>query len=405
MNCDEVQTRLSEYLEKSLDPTTTTDAERHLASCSQCRAEAESLADCIRHVASLPTVDPPLGFTQRVMAQVREIETKPSLWERLLFPLRIKIPIHATAVVLISILAVYLLEKDSPRKQAQPAAEPAFGMLEKKETARATGPREEFDASAQKKEKARANETPSRALQAPESESKPKLADEVAQPTSRREESNVLQDRREFARTQEPEQPSSPPPKKPAPGFDESAGADKQSSARGLGTGASAGDVASQGKKGSTAAELTPSAPASADSLSRSQPGSLSTSKLEQVQPAPDVDIIVRRAQRTNAQRGESLGALGKSAEREERKEARFGQLLPAIPESEKAQDVWLTIPRAQYDQLKKELLGLGSIESESWPSSDKKAAALRATDQLKIKVTVLPPKSEKRSPTSGSDR
>jgi hypothetical protein len=126
--------------------------------------------------------------------------------------------------------------------------------------------------------------------------------------------------------------------------------------------------------------------------LSRSQPGPLSTSKLERVQPAPDVDLIVRRAQRRD-----TLGALRKSAESEaapRQKEARVGQLLPAIPKSTEAQDVWLTIPRAQYDQLKKELLGLGFIESESWLSSDKKDPGFRADEQLWIKVTVLPSES-----------
>ena len=409
MNCDELQTRLSEYLEKSLDPVTAKDAEDHLASCSRCRAETESLADCIRQVASLPQVDPPLGFAQRVMAQVRESETKPSLWERLLFPLRIKIPIHATAVVLISILAVYLLEKDSPRKQAQPAAEPAFGMLEKKQEARAPGPREEFDASAQKKEKARANEMPSREIQAPGSESKPKAADQVAPPQSRMEESNVLQDRQEFARKQEPEQPSGPPPKKPAPGVDESAGAGMQSSIKELRPGASAEAVAPEVKERSSPTGSVASAPPSPDVLSGSRTGSVATkSDPQSSQAVPDVDLIVRRTQAAAAQRRDSLEALGKSAEREatpRQKEARLGQLLPAIPESTKPQDVWLTIPRAQYDQLKKELLILGSIESESWPSSDKKDAAFRANDQLKIKVTVLPPKPESPPPAAPSDR
>ena len=403
MNCDQVQTQLAEYLEHSLDPATAKDTERHLASCSQCRAEAESLADCIRQVASLPTVDPPLGFSQRVMDQVREIETEPSFWERLLFPLRIKIPIHAMAVVLISILAVYLLEKDSPRKQPQPGAEPAFDMLEKKEEARATGPREEFDASAQKKEKARANEMPPRAIQAPGSESQPKATDQIISPQGRIEKSTALRDRQEVGRKPATEAPSATAPTKPAPGADESAGAGTQSPARGLGRGASAEGVTSQEKKGSTAAERAASAPTFADSLSRAQPGPLSTSKLEQLQPAPDVDVIVRRAQR-----GDALGALRKSAEREaapRQKEARFGPLLPAIPESTEAQDVWLTLPRAQYDQLKKELLGLGSIESESWLSSDKKDPGFRADEQLRVKVTVLPSESGSHSPAAPSDR
>src|SRR5437773_32141 len=116
MNCQEVQERLSEYLEQSLDDASIRTVDIHLSSCRLCRAEADSLVRCIQNIAGLPMVEPPLGFAQRVMSHVREIEARPSVWERLWFPLGIKMPIHATAIVLIGVLAVYLLEKDEPHK-------------------------------------------------------------------------------------------------------------------------------------------------------------------------------------------------------------------------------------------------------------------------------------------------
>ena len=51
-----------------------------------------------------------LGFTNRVMARVRETANPPSLWERLFLPLRIKIPLQATAVVLIRARRIHLPE-------------------------------------------------------------------------------------------------------------------------------------------------------------------------------------------------------------------------------------------------------------------------------------------------------
>lgn len=114
MNCAEIQNRLSEYFDKSLDAISAKAVELHLASCLLCRAEAVALNDCIRQVAALPAVEPPPGFAQRVMAHVREIEARPTLWQRLFFPLKIKIPIHASAVVVVAGLAISLSQKQAP---------------------------------------------------------------------------------------------------------------------------------------------------------------------------------------------------------------------------------------------------------------------------------------------------
>ncbi len=116
--CEEIQAKLSDYLEGSLDSGNQRAVEDHLYLCPICLAEADALADSIKSVASLPSVDPPPGFTQKVMAQVREEAARPSLWERIFQPLSIKIPIHATAVVLVGIIAVYLYQKgEAPQRE------------------------------------------------------------------------------------------------------------------------------------------------------------------------------------------------------------------------------------------------------------------------------------------------
>src|SRR5262245_13023423 len=108
MNCVEVQKYLSDFLEKSVDNERARVIEDHLAVCSSCSEELAGLAECQRLVSGLAKLEPPLGFTSRVMARVREAEHPPSLWERLFWPLRIKIPLQATAVVLIAVLAAYI---------------------------------------------------------------------------------------------------------------------------------------------------------------------------------------------------------------------------------------------------------------------------------------------------------
>ncbi len=112
--CEEIQAWLSDYLGGTLESGRHRAVEDHLYLCPNCLAVADDLAESIKSVASLPSVDPPPGFARKVMAQVRGEAAGPSLWERIFQPFRIKIPIHATAVVLVGILAVYLYQKGEP---------------------------------------------------------------------------------------------------------------------------------------------------------------------------------------------------------------------------------------------------------------------------------------------------
>lgn len=117
MNCEEVSKHLTEYLDKTLDTAMTTRVATHVISCALCRAESNELADCIHQVATLPALDPPLGFAQRVMAHARDTEVRPSLWQRLLLPLTSRVPVRATALAVVAICAIALFQKEQPLKQ------------------------------------------------------------------------------------------------------------------------------------------------------------------------------------------------------------------------------------------------------------------------------------------------
>jgi hypothetical protein len=114
MRCDQVQERLSEYLEDLLDAESRTSVHDHLSSCPHCQAEAQALSQMRQAVADLPVIEPPSGFSQRVMSRIREEAEGPSLWRRLFVPFRIKIPIHAMAILLVGGLAVYLYQVNKP---------------------------------------------------------------------------------------------------------------------------------------------------------------------------------------------------------------------------------------------------------------------------------------------------
>jgi hypothetical protein len=111
MNCEEVRSYLTDYLDKTLDVATTTRVATHIIACPPCRAETSEIADCVQQVASLPLVDAPLGFAQRVMAHVRDIEPEPSIWQRWFLPFGSRVPLQAAAVVLVAIMAGFLYQK------------------------------------------------------------------------------------------------------------------------------------------------------------------------------------------------------------------------------------------------------------------------------------------------------
>jgi len=125
MTCEEVKALLTDYLDKTLDTATTTRVATHLIACVPCGALAGDLAECINEVSALPRLDPPLGFAQRVMAHVRAAEPAPSLWHRLFLPWTTKLPLPATAVIMIGILTIFLHQRDDALKYSPPATSPA----------------------------------------------------------------------------------------------------------------------------------------------------------------------------------------------------------------------------------------------------------------------------------------
>src|SRR5262249_12023004 len=134
MKCEEVQKHLSDFLDSSFDVERAKEIEDHLAACSLCSEEAPSLAACQRLVSGLPVVEPPVGFTTRVMARVREAAHPPSLWQRLFLPLRIKIPLQATAVVLIAMLAAYIYQKEPLQRESGTNLPPESSFKKQEET-------------------------------------------------------------------------------------------------------------------------------------------------------------------------------------------------------------------------------------------------------------------------------
>jgi anti-sigma factor RsiW len=150
MKCEHVQEKLSEYLDGFLDRDTSSLIQSHLTSCSRCQAELQALAEAKRSVAGLPVIEPPPGFSQRVMSRVREEAERPNLFRRLFLPMHIKIPIHALALLLVGGVAVYLYYTYRPVQPVAVKSTPSASerMAKQEQNAPAGPPQEKTESFA-----------------------------------------------------------------------------------------------------------------------------------------------------------------------------------------------------------------------------------------------------------------
>jgi hypothetical protein len=125
--------------------------------------------------------------------------------------------------------------------------------------------------------------------------------------------------------------------------------------------------------------------------------------------PPVDIDFLVRRHPPDRDSEAKSrLGAQKKPAEHAPLLWETFqyrsdrlpdNRLLPNISQTRASQTLWLTIPAGQYEQLKKELAELGTIESESPPQSRAPAGLSSGDDSLRVKITIEPFVDPERAP------
>jgi len=115
MECGEVQKRLSAYIEGSTSPAEEVLIEEHLKPCQKCRQSLADLKRAIEHVQGLPEVEPPAWLAQRVMASVRsEAEARKGILRVLFYPIRIKLPLEAAAVIAIAVSTIYIFKTMQP---------------------------------------------------------------------------------------------------------------------------------------------------------------------------------------------------------------------------------------------------------------------------------------------------
>lgn len=105
----EIRRKLSAYLDNAVGGEEKEEIKRHLKSCGSCQGEIADLELTVGYLKTLPSAEPPPWLTAKIMAKVRESAGPGrSLWQRLFFPLHVKLPLEAFALVFLCITGVYL---------------------------------------------------------------------------------------------------------------------------------------------------------------------------------------------------------------------------------------------------------------------------------------------------------
>jgi hypothetical protein len=386
-------------MEETLDSTSVKQLESHLTLCRPCRAEADSLALFIQHVSNLPMVEPPMGFAQRVMSHIGELEKQPGLWERLLLPLRIKIPIHATIGVLIGILALYLFEREELGKNLLPSSEQVTSRNKSEQIE---------PSSAANSPSATEQQKPTTLPSLPRSS--------VEGPASKRPATGQEQRAEEQAPQRKvlPEIPVPAQSRGPAgPAAKESSEARPLSEEHRPSVLQPPSPIESRGRVGGAVPgtpvvnPATPRMGRSPFSLrSEAETDSLRAGSVS-IAPLADYELVVRRrpSQQDQTLR-DHLSPLSKpsdpaATERKQTMPGSIERLAAMIPDTARPHIVWVNLAPSQFGQFKRDLVSLGTIESESATTFRDLEFASKSDSEVLIKLTILPASEASRSDTT----
>ena len=146
MMCHDARELLSSLLDDALGPAERAALEAHVAACADCGRELEALRATVALLGRLPAAHAPAGFVDRVVAAAYRPPWPRRVLDALFVPLRVKLPIEAMAVLLVSVSALYVYQRtpevrelarqetretpaESPVTPPTPSASPAPGSV------------------------------------------------------------------------------------------------------------------------------------------------------------------------------------------------------------------------------------------------------------------------------------
>ncbi|HWR71678.1 MAG TPA: DUF2275 domain-containing protein [Nitrospirota bacterium] len=127
MNHNDIRHKLSEYLDGAVPGGEKAEIEEHLKACRTCSDALEELRKTIETVRQIEETEPPAWMTSKIMARVRaEAERKKSFFQRLFYPLAIKVPLQTVAVLFLLVTAFYIYRSIQPEMQYTETPAPMF---------------------------------------------------------------------------------------------------------------------------------------------------------------------------------------------------------------------------------------------------------------------------------------
>jgi anti-sigma factor RsiW len=375
MNCEEIQAQLSDYLDRSLDGTQKDIVEKHLGACPICREEAELINETMGEVAALPWIDPPLGFTQRVMAQVCDVKTQPGYWQRFSWALRQNLPIQVTALVMIGILGMYLIIKENPQDSSTSLPPPEIKQ-------NPTPPPETLAVAPSESDQIVLAQ---RALEPSTKEVSPSRA---PRPDSAASNEGAKITESGARKSVEGKVPRTSVTASATPSGAAQAAPEPSDRTAPLISGTPVTTHASSPVGGSP---VTFSFPFESDTSGafRSAPAA--------IEPFADFELIVRRHPRPADEPKSEVAGISRKAEVEKAAAERssapraIDRLMAAIPDHARPQTIWVNVPKDQYEQFKKELHALGIIESEIRVPLLRDQTAAHGDGQVRVRLTAVP--------------
>jgi hypothetical protein len=319
-------------------------------------------------------MDPPLGFNQRIMSRVRDIEMHRGYWDRVLWGFRRAAPIHATALVAVGILGVFLWARQEwqnshtfPSSQhpsstttPEPIAAQQIPTAADSDTDRlAQAPTDRVDDSSRNTPISGATGSTKRAGD----EQRRQSADESTTLADKTSISRPAKPASRASDTQQSVEERSPTAKTPEPG-------DRSGSV-----------VAPTSVANSTQSQW--GTPVTFSSSFEFDAGNAFRSPA-MLEPFADYELTVRR--RSRSAEGMRRGRAGESAS-----PRAIDRLMAAIPDHSRPQTIWVNVPKNQYEQFKKDLDALGTIESELAVPLLREQSAVRDDGHVRVKLTAVP--------------
>ena len=111
MNCQEVRELCSEYVDHRLSPMKIALFEEHLKACLGCSQEVEGMRKTVSLIGSLDEIDASPDFLTQVHRKIKRGNRKGHPWAWFLEPMRIKVPLELAALLVVSVIGLYLYQK------------------------------------------------------------------------------------------------------------------------------------------------------------------------------------------------------------------------------------------------------------------------------------------------------